>query len=525
MVVTEAPVEAAAGAPSILAPDSGPAALLGTVGHVAVGKLFVVASLLFLVVSRVADALYGAERLDVGEVTLLDSFEGRIDLLHLLGDSYLFVIPAFLGLAIAVVPLQVGSPTVAFPRGAAAAFWGFFLSGGVLLASFFVENDGVVWEGGDGARLFFVGFGGVLVSLLLATICVLTTVLSLRTAGMTVDRVPMFSWGMFVAGTVWLVSLPVALAVVALNYLDLTYQSGLGAFGSLTWAFGPTMAFAIAFPLVGVLLDVVPVAAGARLRNRGVLLGAVALGAILTFAADQISAEATGGATFQDVLYVAGSVALVLPLLAILGGVADTLRRGKPKLSSPLLFGVLGFLLLLAAAVANGVRVIDNLDLTGTSADSAVTSAALVAGLLGVAGGVHHWSTKLFGSQLREGIGSVAALVLFVGGLLLAAPDLVSGFLDQGDGLRPALPIEDGVEALNAASALGAVVVLLGALLVILNLAVGRAGDEEGDVPADPWGGHTLEWATTSPPSPGGPGPIEPVTSAEPLLDTKGEEA
>lgn len=526
MVVTEAPAEAAVDAPSGATADTGPAALLGTVGHVAIGKLFVVASLLFLVVSRVADALIGAERLDVGEVTILDDFELRIDLLHRLGTSFLFIIPAFLGLAIAVVPLQVGSPTIAFPRGAAVAFWGWFLSGGVLLASFFV--DGSAWQssGGEGARLFFIGFGGVLASLVLATVCVLTTILALRTAGMTVDRVPMFSWGLFVAGTVWLAALPVALGVVALNYLDLTYQSGLGAFGSLEWAFGPTMAFAVAFPLVGVLLDVVPVAAGTRLRNRGVLLGAVAAGGILTFAADQISAVTPDSATFQDALYVGGSIAFVLPLLAILGGVADTLRRGgKPKLSSPLVMALLGFLLLLAAAVANGVRVIDNLDLTGTSADTAVSGAALVAGILGVGAGLHHWSTKVFGSQLKEGVGTLAAVVLFLGGLLLAAPDLVSGFLDQGVGLRPELPIEDGVEALNGVSALGAVVVLLGGLLVILNLVAGRGGDDDGDVPADPWGGHTLEWATTSPPAPGGPGPLEPVTSPEPLLDLKGGDA
>ena len=59
-------------------------------------------------------------------------------------------------------------------------------------------------------------------------------------------------------------------------------------------------------------------------------------------------------------------------------------------------------------------------------------------------------------------------------------------------------------------------------MLVLLNLAVGRGSGDDGDdaeVPADPWGGHTLEWATASPPAPGGPGPIEPVTSATPLLD------
>jgi len=503
--------------------DTGPAALLGTVGHVAIGKLFVAASLLFLVVGRVADVLVGAERLDTGDVTILDEFAERVFSLHLVADTFLFLLPAFLGAAIAIVPLQLGASTVAFPRAAAAAFWGFFLSGGVLIASYFVDTDGWEANAGSGVRLWVVGFVGVTVCLTLATVCVLTTVLALRTAGMTLDRVPMFAWGMLVAGTVWLLSLPVLAGVLVVSYLDMTYQAGLRAIASAGWAFGPTMAFAVAFPVVGLLLDVVPVAAGARLRNRGVLLGAVGLGGILTFAADQITAT-SDPSIFQDALYVAGSIAFVLPLLAILGGVGDTLRRGgRPKLASPLLFAVLGFLLLLLAAVANSVRVIDNLDLVGTSADSAVVAAALVAGLLGAAGALHFWSTKLFGAQLREGVGALAAVLLFLGGLLLAVPDFISGFLDQEAGLEVSQPVGDGVEALNAVSALGAVIVLLGVLLVILDLTVGRNGDDDAEVPADPWGGHTLEWATASPPLPGGPGPLEPVTSPEPLLDRRGE--
>jgi cytochrome c oxidase subunit 1 len=80
--------------------------------------------------------------------------------------------------------------------------------------------------------------------------------------------------------------------------------------------------------------------------------------------------------------------------------------------------------------------------------------------------------------------------------------------------------VEDGVEALNGLWTAGAALGALGALLVLVALVTGR-GKADGDVPADPWDGHTLEWATASPPAPGGPGPIEPVTSATPLLDRK----
>lgn len=495
---------------------------LGTVDHVTIGRLFVVTSLVFLVVGRVAGVLVDVERLDTSSVSILDEYLGQVFSLHLVADPFLFLLPAFLGVAIAVVPLQVGAATVAFPRAAAAAFWTWLLSGGVLLTSYFI--DGGLPPFGtdrDGTLLTIVGLGGVVAGLLLATVCVLTTVLALRTAGMTVDRVPMFAWGTFVAGVVWLISLPVLVAVLVLAYVDVRYGAGVGASSRLAWAFGIPQIFAFAFPAVGVLLDVVPVAAGARNRSRGVLLGATALAAFLTFGADTM-AGGDDPSIFQDVFYVGASIALLLALLVIAGGVANTLRRGRLNLSGPLFFGLLGFVLVLTGAAINAVRVIDEFDLVGTSADSAVTELAIVGGLLGVGGALQFWATKLFGAQLREGLGRLAAIVIFLGGLAVGVPDFISGFLDQPYGAG-ALPfVEDGVEALNAVALVGGVLVLVGVLLLVLNLVAGRNGDDDdGAVPADPWDGHTLEWATTSPPTPGGLGPIEAVTSATPLLDQK----
>jgi cytochrome c oxidase subunit I len=174
--------------------------------------------------------------------------------------------------------------------------------------------------------------------------------------------------------------------------------------------------------------------------------------------------------------------------------------------------------------VVNAVRVIDGLDLTGTTADSSVVHFVLLAGLIGVAGAVHHWSSKIFGVVLAEGTARTAAVVLFLGTVLLAGPDLVSGFLDQPAGLLPE-QAEDGVEALNAVALGGGVVVTLGVVLVVVNVLAGAAKRDGEAVAADPWGnGQTLEWLAASPPSPSGIGPVEPVISAEPLLDAKERE-
>lgn len=512
----EGTVEGHGGSPS---PVGGAAALFGTVDHVVIGRLYVILAFVLLVVSRVAGVLIDAERLDTSSTSILDEYLAQVFSFHLVADPLLFLVPAFLGLAIAVVPLQVGAATVAFPRAAAASFWAWLLSAGVLVTGHALEGAVLFAEGDrDRILLSLVGTAGVAGALLVGIVCVLTTVLAARTAGMTLDRVPMFTWGTFVAGLVWLVSLPVAVGALVYTYLDVRYGAGVGAASRLHWLYGSPATFAFAFPLVGVLLDVVPTMAKTRLRNRGILLGAVGAAGILTFAGDLLEAT-RDGSIYQDFLYVVASFAFVLPLLAVLGGVADALRRGTLNLTAPLLLGIAGYLLLLAGAAGNAVRVIDGLDLVGTSADAGVSELAIVAGILGVAAGLHYWPTKLVGAPLKEGAGRLAAAVLLVGGVAAGVPDIVSGFLDQPFGVSALASVEDGVEALNAVTLVGGIVVLLGVALVLLNLAVGRNGD--GEVPADPWDGQTLEWATASPPAPGGPGPLEPVTSAEPLLDKK----
>jgi cytochrome c oxidase subunit 1 len=249
-----------------------------------------------------------------------------------------------------------------------------------------------------------------------------------------------------------------------------------------------------------------------------VLLGALGAAGILSFGAWLVVADR---GVYEDALYVGGAFALVLPLLAVGGGIADTLRRGRPTITSGLVFGIAAYLMLLTGAAANAVRVIDGLDLTTTTADSSVAHYVLLAGLLGVAGGVHHWSSKIFGVVLAEGPARMAGAVVLVGTVLLALPDLISGFLDQRANFLT-MDAKDGVEALNAVALAGGGLVVVGVLLVVVNVLAGATRRNGDAVPADPWGnGQTLEWLAASPPDVAGVGPLEPVQSAEPLLDAK----
>ncbi len=122
-----------------------------------------------------------------------------------------------LGLGLVVVPLQIGAKTVAFPRAAAASYWGLLITGGLVIASY-VMNGGPGGGSSTGVDLWALAMIGVVVSLLLATLCLVTTVLGLRAPGMTLNRTPLFSWSMLAAGGVWLLSLPILAAALLLVY-------------------------------------------------------------------------------------------------------------------------------------------------------------------------------------------------------------------------------------------------------------------------------------------------------------------
>jgi len=397
--------------------------------------------------------------------------------------------------------------------------WAF--SGALVLVSYLIDGG----PGGgrlDGRLLWIAALGGVVVGLCLAAVCIVTTVLALRTPGLSLYRLPMFSWSMLVASSLWLLTLPVFGGILALTYLDTRYFSGIydgfGNYDGLRWAVGQPQVVAFALPALGVIGDIVATATGARQRSRIGLYATIGAVGVLGIGADTFF-QAVEPDLLAKPLYVAVGLALVLPLVLFTGGIGDTLRRGRLRITGPLVLAIGSLLMFLAGAAAGAVRVIEPLDLVGTTADASYTHYVLLAGAIGAFAGMFHWSTKLYGVALPDGAAKGAGALLVLGTVALALPDLISGLLDQRRGSIG--DQRDGVAALDVVSALGGALVVLGLLSVLATVLRGVRAGRGGDAPADPWGGQTLEWATTSPPEPGNFGELENVVSPEPLLDRR----
>jgi cytochrome c oxidase subunit 1 len=546
--------------------SSGLAGTLGTGDHKALGRMYVLFGLVGGFGTLVLNLLVSLERTSIRSISVTDWGDEEIQTFFqvwsLSRTSLLFfcALPLIIGLATYVVPLQVGAPSIAFPRAAAAAFWGWLIGMGIHVATVLVDGGlgipaaGVNSEAAQGGNpeaieLSLLSIGMVVLAVLLATVCIMVTVITQRPEGMTLYDVPLFSWSMLVAGGIWLLSLPVWLANLAVAWGDFRGEDAV-LFGrveeiweQLAWLWSQPMVFAFTIPVLGIVGEIVPVAAGRRQRRYGTMQSVIAAFGMLTFGA--WAQNYFNGEVTQQALFVIMSLLLIVPVLVFAGGVGETLAKGRPSMSGHLVLGMLSLITLLGAAALAGLHVLgsgigvvrefdDNWlleiiepleDLQGTVIATGVTQTALLASVIAGVAGIYYWGPKMFGRTLMTPIGALAALALVGGAVVLAVANVISGFLDEGD-----RPFEqawlnnvwdaDAIETFNIIGTAGSLLLIAGLGLVILDIIRVLAQGPEGDVD-DPWGGHTLEWATTSPPPLGNFAEAPVVTSERPLLDAQ----
>lgn len=522
MTTTETPVDTGADAAPAVSSPRGIAGVLGSGDHKVVGRVFIGASLILGALSAIALALgtlgnLGSGGLFIAEVNLRLFTAGQIGLV------FGFALPFFLGLGLLLVPLQVGASSVAFPRAAAMALW-VWLAGAVTMGVAVVIDGGI---GGGNTRavdLAFIATVMILVGLLLGAVCVATTALTLRSPGMTFDRVPMFTWSMVAAAGIWVLTWPVLMGNLILIRVDLvngqtTFGSATGQWAAVAWAFMQPQIYVLAIPVLGVLGDLIPALTGRRQVSRNVMLAAIGAFAALSIGSWSQIIQLEG--VWTGPFFVIVSFAIILPVLAAAGGWGSLLAQGKPRPSAPLAAATVTLLLLLIGVVVGALFAIGPLDLqllevgaTGTPMAAVGQAGFILAAVAAAAlGAAAWWAPKISGDQLPMGLGILGALAALGGGVLWGLGLVLAGASARFSGLEGAL------DALVVIAAVGMVFVAGALILGGLGLLAARGTTED-----DPWGtGQTLEWATTSPPAVGNFEEVPAVTSAEPLCDLRGD--
>jgi cytochrome c oxidase subunit 1 len=452
---------------------------------------------------------------------------------------YLVVIPLALALGVYMVPLQVGAANIAAPRLVLAGYW-LYVSGGIGMYLGFTTTHGAAKAGwysfyplsgaratpGPGMDFWIVGVMLALAGATLMAGAILATILRLRAPGMTLLRMPVFTWAMTATTVMTVVSFPVALLGFAL--LEIDRQTGGGvydriggpiAYQNLFWFFAHPAVYEMFFPFLGAAAEVLAVFAGRRWFGYRAFVPSVMAFAGLSTLVWGHHMFSTGRNTNE--FFALTSTAIVIVAGIEYFGAIGTLWLGKIRLTVPMLFAIGFFLQFLVGGLSGVVVASPTLDYHLTDSYFIVGHFhyTLFAGsMFGLFAALYYWFPKMTGRFLSERLGRWQFWVMAAGTNLTFFPMLVLGY--EGMPRRIAsYPDNPGWQALNVVSSAGAALVAVSmALFAAAVLAAWRRPSAAGP---DPWGGHTLEWATSSPPPLLNFAALPPIRSYAPLLDLR----
>ena len=501
-------------------------AWLTTTDHKRIGRLFIGLSVFWLLgVSSVATIL-GFERVADATNTFNVNAVPQLFAFTRVGLMFGVALPMLIGLAIAVVPLQVGARSIAVARVAALGFWAWAAGSAMVIVSI-VGNGGPGGGNVDLVDVYLLGLGLGLVGLLAAAVSLCTTVMTARCPGMTLDRVPMFSWSALVAAVSVLLTVPVALGTVIFVAVDhhfgrLVFGGNKGIDTWLGWSLGHPQSFVYALMSFGILADIAPVAARRRQLLRGGMLVAIGLISAVVFGAVTQTSQVfdwSGTPSDKASSFIPYALFNLLPLLGavlVIGLALFTLVNGKPRLLAPFVPAFLGVGMVVTGMLGSAIEHISSAGLIGTVFGEGVNYYIGYGAVLSAFAGIVYWAPKLWGSTPPAPAVLGLSGLAVIGIVLSSLPYYIAGFADQ-----PASAVGDfdysGPSSLwNGASMVGHGLIAVVTLLAFVGHFRGRTVATE-----DPYDAHTLEWMTASPAPSGNFNETPRVSSSTPLLDTK----
>ena len=494
--------------------------LLTTTDHKVIGNLYLVTSFAFFLFGGLLAMVIRAELARTGLQFVDEEVYNQLFTMHGTIMLLLFATPLFVGFANCIMPLQIGAPDVAFPRLNMFSYW-LFLFGGLIVVSGFLTPGGAAdfgWYaytplsssirspeiGGD---LWVMGLWLAGLGTILGAVNFVTTIFCMRAPGMTMFRMPIFTWNILVTSLLVLIAFPIfAGALLALQadrmlgaHIFDTANGGPILWQHLFWFFGHPEVYIVALPFFGIVTEILPV------FSRKPIFGYIGLvGATLAIAAYSV-------AVWAHHMFTTGSVdlpffSLMTFLIAVPTGVKffnwiGTMWGGSVSLDSPMLWSI-GFLVTFLLGGLTGI-ILASPPLDFHVNDSYFVVAHFHYVLFGTVvfamfAGFYFWWPKITGRMLDERLAKIHFWLLFVGfhmTFLVQHWLGVEGFPRRYADYQP----EDGFAFLNEVSSIGAFI--LGASTIPFLYNVWKSRNAPKVLVEDPWGwGRSLEWATSCPP-------------------------
>ena len=493
---------------------------LTTVDHKKIGILYGATALVFFAIGGLEALLIRAQLAQPNGQVLSEEAYNQAFTMHGTTMVFLVVMPLIAAFANYLIPLQIGARDVAFPRLNAFSYWvflfgGLFLYSGVIFGEIpdngwtnYATNSGLSFSPGLGLDYWALGLQITGIASLVGAINLIVTCLNMRAPGMTLMRMPIFTWMALVAQFLLVFAIPVITVALFLLMFDRLYGANFFVpeaggdpllWQHLFWIFGHPEVYILILPAFGIISEIIPVFSRKPLFGypfmvfSGVAIGFMGWGVW----AHHMFASGAGPVTVAA--FSLSTMFIAVPTGVKIFNWIATIWGGQLKFTVAMMFAVALVSQFTIGGLSGVTHALAPADTQQTDTYYIVAHFHYVlfgGSLFGIFGGFYFWWPKVFARFLSETLGKVHFWLWFVGFNLTFGPMHIIGL--QGQPRRTATYAEDmGWDLMNLLSTVGAFLIAAGFLVFIFNVVQSRRNYTNDP---DPWDARSLEWGTSSPP-------------------------
>ena len=491
-----------------------------------IGVMYIVVALIMLLRGG-ADVLMlrGQQALSVGASNGFLSPDHFQQIFSAHGTIMIFFVAMGLmfGIINLVVPLQIGSRDVAFPFLNSLAFW-LFAAGMVLMNLSLVVGQfsaagwlaypplsELMYSPGVGVDywIWILQIAGI--GSLLSGINFLVTIVKMRCRGMTLMKMPLFTWSVLCTMSLVIFAFPILTATLAMLFLDRSmgmhfFTAGFGGnammYVNLIWAWGHPEVYILVMPAFGIYSEIVSTFSQKRLFGYASMVVALIAITFLSFVVWLHHFFTMGAGADVNAFFGIMTMVIAVPTGVKMFNWIFTMFQGRIRFTSPM-YWFLGFIFLFTlGGVAGVLMAVPGIDYQVHNSLFLVAHfhTMIISGVVfGFFAGLTYWFPKIFGFSLNEKWGKRAAWSWIIGFVLAFAPLYLLGLMGATRRLDH-YAASTGWQPLFIVAAIGACIIILGILFQIVQLVVSvKDRVNHLDTTGDPWNGRTLEWSTASP--------------------------